>query len=174
MTSTVLETSVVETAGTVETVRLPERTVVGLRNRMAPAAMSEFFRRAIATAAAELDRRGISPDGPPTVVYRRESGHMFDVTVGFPVRWVLAADELPAATGPSFGALAVEKLPAGRVARAEHAGPYETMKDTYAALGEWFGEHTYQPPAVMWEEYLVGPGEADESGYRTRVVYPLG
>ena len=37
-----------------------------------------------------------------------------------------------------------------------------------------FADHARVPPPRMWEEYLVGPGAADESEYRTRVVYPLG
>ena len=35
-------------------------------------------------------------------------------------------------------------------------------------------DHARVPPPRMWEEHLVGPGAADESGYHTRVVYPPG
>jgi effector-binding domain-containing protein len=147
----------------VEVITLDERTIVGLRDRVAPARMPDFFHRAVGTTAAELDRRGFAPDGPPTAVYRNESDGEFDVTVGFPVRTALAAGD----------ALVVEELPAGRAARSEHVGPYKTMGATYAVLSRWFGQHRHEPPDVMWEEYLVGPGAAAESEFRTRVVCPL-
>lgn len=157
MTGTTIESPAVEV------VTLAERTVVGLRERVAPAEMARFFHRALESTAAELRRRGIVPVGPPTAVYRHELGGEFDVTVGFPV------------PGPPAGtdALVVEKLPAGRAVRAEHLGPYESMGATYAVLSRWFGMRHHAPPDVMWEEYLVGPGEAaTESEYRTRVVCP--
>lgn len=148
---------------TVEVVTLDERTVVGVRQRVAPAEMGRFFHRAIEVTAAELSRRGHPAAGPPTAVYRNESGGEFDVTVGFPVT-------------PPFtvgGGLVVEKLPTGRAARVEHIGPYDTLGATYAALSRWFGRRGEPPPDVMWEEYLVGPGAADQAEFRTRVVCPL-
>jgi effector-binding domain-containing protein len=148
----------------VEVVTLDSRTVVGLRERVAPVGMAAFFRRAVEATTAELSRRGVAPDGPPTAVYRHDWGGEFDVTVGFPVR-----------AAPATGdALVIEKLPAGRAARAEHVGPYETMGATYAMLSKWFGQRRYSPPDVMWQEYLVGPDAATESEFRTRVICPLG
>jgi hypothetical protein len=40
-------------------------------------------------------------------------------------------------------------------------------------LSAWFEGRRPAPPDMMWEEYLLGPGDTDESGFRTRVVYPL-
>lgn len=142
---------------------LPAGTVTGLRERVAVADLSDFFGRAMPAVVAEFARLGITPAGPPTAVYRHEIGHDFDVTVGFPV------------AGPSAhtDSLVVETLPAGKAVRVEHVGPYETLPAAYAALSAWFGGHQLPPPDLMWEEYLVGPGDADESEFRTRVVYPL-
>jgi len=142
---------------------LPASIIVGLRERVAVADLSDFFGRAMPAVAAEFARLGITPAGPPTAVYRHEIGHDFDVTVGFPV------------AGPpeNTDGLVVETLPAGQAVRVEHVGAYETLPAAYAALSAWFGAHQLMPPAMMWEEYLVGPGSGDESGFRTRVVYPL-
>lgn len=153
------------TAGTttVETVTLEPRTVVGLRQRVAVDELSAFFARAIPAVAGELARAGIRPDGAPVALYRHEQGHHFDVTVGFPVH------EVPAATET----LVREELPGGRAVRAVHVGSYETLPATYSELSHWFAEHRQAPPDTMWEEYLVGPGGADETACRTRIVYPL-
>jgi len=142
---------------------LPATTIVGWRKRVAVADLSDFFGRAMPAVAAQFARLGITPAGPPTAVYRHEVGHDFDVTVGFPV------------AGPSTnkGGLVVETLPAGQVVRVEHVGAYETLPAAHVALSAWFGAHQLAAPDLMWEQYLVGPGDADESEFRTRVVYPL-
>lgn len=147
----------------VEELTLPARTIVGLRDRVAMTELAAFFRWAIPGVVAEFARLGVIPAGPPTAVYRHELGQEFDVTVGFPV----------AGTPPVTGGLVMEELPAGLAVRVEHVGSYGTLPAAYAALGGWFGAHQVAPPDVMWEEYLAGTGTTDESGYRTRVVYPV-
>jgi nucleotide-binding universal stress UspA family protein/effector-binding domain-containing protein len=147
----------------IEITVVPARVVAGLRERVAPAHLEAFFRRAVPAVAVALDRVGTGPAGPPVAVYSHEDGQVFDVTVGFPVE-----NEPPASAG-----LTVEHLPAGRVVRAEHNGPYSSLPATYAALATWFADHARVPPRLMWEEYLAGPQDAEESEYRTRVVYPL-
>ncbi|GAB1640770.1 GyrI-like domain-containing protein [Krasilnikovia sp. MM14-A1259] len=143
---------------------MPACTVVGLREHVAAADLPEFFNRAIPDVTRKLAQHGAAPSGPPVAVYSHEVDRAFDVTVGFPVE-----------RGPRVaGDLVVEKLPACRAVTAEHIGSYDTLPDAYAVLGQWFGDHAASLPAMMWEEYLVGPGMANESGYRTRIVCPLG
>ncbi|BFU45019.1 GyrI-like domain-containing protein [Krasilnikovia sp. MM14-A1004] len=148
----------------VETLTLPARTVMGMREHVAAAELPDFFARAIPAVTRELAHCGAVPAGPPVAVYSHEVERAFDVTVGFPV----------AGGTTATGGLVAEELPAGRAVSAEHLGSYETLPDAYAALGRWFGDHALNPPEIMWEEYLVGPGTAGESGYRTRIVCPLG
>jgi effector-binding domain-containing protein len=147
----------------VEELTVPARTVVGLRERVPLTDLPAFFRRAVPAVAAAFARHGLTAVGPPTAVYRHEIARTFDVTVGFPVEW------LPWDVGRLF----VEHLPAGRVVQAEHVGPYRTLPATYAALSGWFDAHRRVAPDLMWEEYLVGPGAAEDTGYRTRVRYPV-
>jgi len=147
----------------VERVTLEPRVIVGLRQRVALDELSGFFARAIPTVAGELARMGIRPAGAPVTVYRNEQAGHFDVTVGFPV----------AEAAVSTDALVREVLPGGPAVRALHVGSYETLSQTYAGLSHWFNQRELWPPAMMWEEYLAGPGSVDESDYRTRVVYPL-
>ena len=151
------------TEGVLE-VTLPARTVAGLREVVAVTELAAFFRSAIPHVIAEFARLGLVPAGPPTAVYRHEFNQKFDVTVGFPI-----AGHTPVASTD----LTTADLPAGPAVQVEHIGSYETLPAAYAALGTWFGTHRMQPPEVMWEEYLTGPGAVAESEYRTRVVYPL-
>jgi effector-binding domain-containing protein len=155
----------VPSVGKPEVLSLHRRTVVGLRERVAVAELAEFFARAIPAVLHELDRQGLAPAGSPVAMYRDERDHRFEVTVGFPI-----------GRAPSLvpgGPLVVADLPGGRAVCAEHVSPYETMTATYAALSGWFAEHKLAPPPMMWEEYLVGPGEAADTAYHTRIIYPL-
>ena len=153
----------VSVASRVERVTLEPRVVVGLRQRLTADELSEFFARAIPAVAGELARAGTRPAGPPVAVYRHEEARHFDVTVGFPVA------EPPA----SIDALVHEELPGGAAVSAVHAGSYETLSQTYAELSRWFARRKLPPPALLWEEYLAGPGSVDESEYRTRILYPV-
>jgi effector-binding domain-containing protein len=132
---------------TVVELSLPPSIIVGLRERVAMADLSDFFGRAMPAVASEFARLGIAPAGPPTAVYRHEIHQDFDVTAGFPVT----------ALPPDAKELAVVTLPPGPAVLVEHSGPYETLPAAYAAMSAWFGEYGLTPPDMMWEEYLVGP-----------------
>jgi effector-binding domain-containing protein len=147
----------------VEVVTTDPRHIMGLRERVATTELSRFFARALPDVTKKLHRAGVDPAGPPVAIYRDEHDHDFEVTVGFPV------DRVPILT---YG-LVCETLPGGRMVRAIHTGPYDSLPQTYARLGAWFAQQTRTPPRMMWEEYLVGPDETGESNCITELVFPL-
>ena len=83
----------------------------------------------------------------------------FDVEAGFP------AD---APVGAAGRVVPVE-LPGGSIATALHRGSYDTVGETYEALGAWLGDHDYEPAGVAWESYLDEPGVPEP---RTLVSIP--
>ena len=149
----------------IDVVTTEARPIVGLRERVATADLSDFFSGALPLVAERLGRAAIHPIGPPVAVYRDEHGPEFQVTVGFPVEQTH--------TPPSIDGLVRDTLPGGRAVRAVHSGPYESLPEAYARLGAWFARRAMQPPTMMWEEYLVGPDATGESGCCTEVVFPL-
>jgi effector-binding domain-containing protein len=148
----------------IDVVTIQSRPIVGLRERVAIADLSRFFARALPLVAERVGRAGIHPIGPPVAVYQDEHGQEFQVTAGFPVEH----------SHTSVDGLVWETLPGGRAVRAVHSGPYASLPEAYARLGAWFAQRAMQPPTMMWEEYLVGPDAAGESGCLTEVVFPLG
>ena len=146
----------------IKEVRLSPRMIAGLRKRVPVADLADFFARAVPAVADELGRARITPSGPPVSVYRQELGNTFEVTVGFPVTRM-----------PATGRLTPMRLPGGRAVQGVHVGSYATLPGMYAKLSEWFAGRHLQPPAMMWEEYLVGPDARGEAGCLTRVVFPL-
>jgi AraC family transcriptional regulator len=93
---------------------------------------------------------GLHPAGPPFVVYRdRVGAHRWSIEICAPIA------EVPAGTPP--GDLGVEWIPAGRVAKTVHRGPYETLGEAYDDLAQWIGEHGYTPAGPPREIYLSEP-----------------
>ena len=146
----------------IEELSLSPRTIVGRRRRVAVSDLAAFFAEAIPAVAAGLAREGITPAGPPIAAYGGEQGDTFEVTAGFPVTRLPLTDEF-----------VQMQLPGGKAVQAMHAGTYRTLAETYGRLSEWFADRHQWPPALMWEEYLVGPDADGEAGCLTRVVFPL-
>jgi effector-binding domain-containing protein len=65
-------------------------------------------------------------------------------------------------------------LPAGPVALGIHAGAYEQLKDTNAAIERWIETQGYQVGGPHWEWYVTDPGQhPDPADWRTEVYWPL-
>ena len=148
-----------------EQVTLEPRTFLGLHEVVPMSGLTEYFGRAFQTTAAELERLGSHPSGPPIALYHSTpTDAAVDVTAGFPV-----AEEVP-----STPAVDVVHLPSGPAVETYHSGPYDTMTETYAAVTDWITENKLTVAGEMWKEYLVGPDtEPDPAGWRTRIVFPL-
>ena len=65
------------------------------------------------------------------------------------------------------------EIPAVRVAVIVHAGEYETMSDTYRALGAWVARHERWAGERIREWCVVPPGGMDKSAYRTEIAWPI-
>src|SRR5690348_11518608 len=113
----------------VQVVTVAPRSVLGQRERVGLSGLPAFFSRPIAAVAAELARAGIAPEGPPTAVYRYESGNTFEVTVGFPVSGPPDARTGGDRRAEPAGAPVLLRLPGGSAVQAEHAGSYRTLPD---------------------------------------------
>lgn len=102
--------------------------------------------------------------GRPTVRYLTSGPGLFDMQIGVPV------------AGPSAGEGEVEagELPGGAAAVAVHAGPYDQLGETYAAMERWMEANGCQPGGAPWEAYVTDPGEhPDPSDWRTEIYWPM-
>ena len=79
-----------------------------------------------------------------------------------------------ASTAQSVGELEAGFLPEGPVALGIHAGPYEQLADTHAAIQRWIESNGYHAAGAPWEWYVTDPGEhPDPADWRTEVYWPL-
>jgi AraC family transcriptional regulator len=79
-----------------------------------------------------------------------------------------------AASATGEGEMQSGLLPGGGVALAIHAGPYEGLADTHAAIERWIEANGFKPGGAPWEQYVTDPGEhPNPADWRTEVYWPL-
>lgn len=65
-------------------------------------------------------------------------------------------------------------LPGGPTAVAMHAGPYDQLSETYAALERWIEANGLRTAGAPWESYITDPAEHPDPGdWRTEVYWPV-
>jgi AraC family transcriptional regulator len=102
--------------------------------------------------------------GRPTSRYLSTGPGLFSMEVGVPVA--------AAATGE--GDVQAGTLPGGAVAVGMHAGTYESLGETYAAIERWIEAEGLKPGGAPWEAYITDPAEhPDPANWRTEVYWPL-
>lgn len=112
---------------------------------------------------------GLQPAGHPYVRYMNMSDAFFDIEAGIPL--VEGSASQPAAdTGIAAG-----ELPAGKVASTIHTGPYEGLREAYAAIERWLNESSdHEAVGPPWEVYLTDPGEVpNPEDWQTEVLFPI-
>ena len=109
-------------------------------------------------------RLGLAIAGRPFTRYLSTGPGLFNIEVGMPV-----------ATAPhGEGVVEAGTLPAGPVAVATHAGSYDQLSETYAALERWIESNGYRIGGAPWESYITDPADhPDPADWRTEVYWPL-
>lgn len=106
-----------------------------------------------------LSEQGVKPNGPMFTYHHRMPNETFDFEVGFPVDAVIQ---------PS-GRVKPSELPAVKVARTIHHGPYEGLHGAWTAFGAWVKENGLDTEPRFFERYLGDPSQQDPSEYRTEI-----
>lgn len=152
------------TTTTPELVRLSEQPTAVIRGRVPMAELPAFFDRTFGTLAEWLGRHGIAPTGPAFARYAGPPAEVADLEVGFPVASVMETD----------GEVEPSTLPGGTVARAVHAGGYDGLGDSWAALAQWITDEGRVPGPVLWEVYVTEPSpDMDPADLRTELTWQL-
>ncbi len=140
------------------------QAIVSIRARHPQDDLPAFIKRAFPDLLGRLRVLGVSPSGPPFVIYHEFGADGIDAEVSVPI------DQPVAATGKVESRV----LPAMTVARTLHVGPYEKLGEAYAAVWDWITDHGYEPAGPIQERYLSGPGSRATSGeYRTEIDMPI-
>jgi effector-binding domain-containing protein len=106
-----------------------------------------------------LSDQGITPTGPMFCYHHRMPTDTFDFEVGFPVDREVA----------EHGRVKPSSIPAAKVARTIHHGPYEELHSAWQAFNKWVKENNVQVEDRFFERYLDDPTKQDPSEYRTEI-----
>jgi AraC family transcriptional regulator len=138
--------------------------ILFVRLRVARHELSSAIGEGLGQAFPYSQRVGVAIAGRPFTRYQSTGPGLYRIEVGMPV-----------ATATS-GESRVESgtLPGGPVAVAMHAGPYDTLTETYAALERWIEANGYRTGGAPWESYITDPADLpDPADWRTEVYWPL-
>ncbi|MFE7531684.1 MerR family transcriptional regulator [Kitasatospora sp. NPDC057542] len=150
--------------------REPERQLVVVRAVAGPGELAERIGACVGRLLAGLHG---TPWRPPLWgLFPLDLAEGMRIAVGAEPDKVEEAAEAGEAGGPRRlpGGLERELLPGGPVVETVHHGPYSQLPFAYHALLAAVHERGLRPLAPVREAYLVGPGEAPEQEWATRLV----
>ena len=122
--------------------------------------LSECFGKLYAHGA----KAGLAIAGWPVARY---------LSVG-PGNWTVEAAMPLAAAASGEGEMESGTLPAGPVAVGIHAGVYDQLPETYAAIEKWMAANDVRAGGAPWEWYVTDPAQhPDPADWKTEVYWPL-
>jgi AraC family transcriptional regulator len=136
---------------------------VFVRSRVPAAGIPGAIGEGLGKAFGYLQKAGLAPAGPPVARYP-ELGEMLTIESGVTV----------SAPAPGEGDVQAGTLANGPVLVGLHAGAYDTLRETYAAMERWAAANGTAFAGAPWESYLTDPGNhPDPADWRTEVYWPL-
>lgn len=80
----------------------------------------------------------------------------------------------PPASYEGTGEVMVDTLPGGPAAVTVHVGPYDGLREAYAALEQWISREGHKPSGAPWESYVTDPGQVpNPAEWKTEVFWPI-
>jgi AraC family transcriptional regulator len=142
----------------------PAQPVLFIRRRIARSELQGMLAECFGKLYGHAQKAGLPIAGFPLARY---------VSMG-PGLWTVEAAVPLAAPASGEGEMQAGTLPAGPVAMGVHAGPYEQLGDTNAAIERWIEANGFRVGGAPWEWYVTDPGEyPNPEDWRTEVYWPL-
>ncbi len=125
--------------------------------------LADLLGRLLPKVFGYATQSGATMVGPPFVRYT-EFGEQVTLQAGLPVAPGAAASD----------DVELGELPAGAVLTTLHTGPYDGLREAYAALEASMKTQNLQPRGGPWEVYLTDPGEVpNPADWKTQVYWPV-
>ncbi|HEX6993965.1 MAG TPA: AraC family transcriptional regulator [Gammaproteobacteria bacterium] len=154
---------------TMPTLNIEKRTidaqaVLYCRRRCTRAELPAAIGEGLGLVYGHVQKAGLPISGKPFVRYTDMTPGSLAIECGCPL----------ASPAADAGDVQAGYLHGGDVCVALHAGPYEQLHETYAAMEKWMAAHGRSPGGAPWESYLTDPGEhPNPADWRTEVYWPL-
>ncbi|HTE43305.1 MAG TPA: AraC family transcriptional regulator, partial [Steroidobacteraceae bacterium] len=138
--------------------------ILFIRRRIAPSELKETLGECFGMLFGHGAKSGLPIAGWPLCRYVKTGMGLWTIEPGMPL----------AAPAASEGEMQAGSLYSGPVALGIHAGPYENLPDTNAAIERWIEANGYAVSGEPWEQYVTDPGEhPDSKDWRTEVYWPI-
>jgi AraC family transcriptional regulator len=150
---------------------LPLQPILVVRRRVPPAEIATTIGQELRAVFLYSQAHGIGfAAGHPITRYPEYGVGFVTLETGMRV----ASHEGPWHVGEGDGRVTREALPAGPAVSTIHAGPYDSLRDAYAALEQWMEAHGRKTNGAPWEVYLNDPGDhPDPKDWKTQVFWPI-
>jgi AraC family transcriptional regulator len=143
---------------------LTSQAALVIRRRIQPTEIAATIGDILPKVFTYLQKSGIPFAGPPLVRYIEMGRGLMTIEGGMPI----------AAPAPGEGEIEPIELPAGPAAVAVHAGHYEKLAETHAAVQAWIEAGSHSAAGAPWEVYVTDPADVPEpADWRTEVIWPL-
>ena len=78
----------------------------------------------------------------------------------------------PVHTG--HGEIIADTLPGGPAVTTTHTGPYDKLRDAYAAMEKWMETKGLVAAGAPWESYVTDPTDyPDPKDWKTEIFWPV-
>ncbi len=142
-----------------------EQPILLIRRRIPRTQLQGMLAACFGKLFAHCQTAGIPLAGWPLARYVSMGVGLWTVEAALPV----------ATTVTGEGEMEPGVLPGGPVALGVHAGPYEQLPETNAAIEKWIEQSGWHVAGAPWESYVTDPGEyPNPADWRTEVFWPLG
>jgi AraC family transcriptional regulator len=138
--------------------------ILCIRRRVAPSELQQTLGECFGKLFTHAAKSGLPIAGWPICRYVSTGLGLWTIEPAVPV----------AAPASSEGEMRADMLPGGWVALGIHAGPYDGLPDTNAAIERWIEASGFEACGDAWEHYVTDPAQhPDAADWRTEVVWPL-
>jgi AraC family transcriptional regulator len=152
------------TAPTITVRTLAPQPVLVTRRKISESEIAKTLGEILPAIFAYAQKSATPVAGQPFTRYVQLGRGMMTIEGGLPVTGAPKGD----------GAIEVSELVGGTVAVATHAGAYDKLAETHAAIEKWIEGSKYVAAGAAWEVYVTDPGETpNPSDWRTDVFYPV-
>ena len=141
-----------------------EAKVMSIRVKVPTEKIGETLGAIFPEVISHIGSSGSAPMGPPFTRFHGFEGGEIDMEAGFPVRTHLEETKR----------IKASVLPSGKVAIADHYGPFEKIGDSHERMEAWLKKREVETVDVRWEVYWTDPGrEPDPQKWRTQIFWLL-
>jgi AraC family transcriptional regulator len=148
----------------IERRQIPAQHFLFVQSKVARSEIAKAIAEGLGKVFPYAMKAGVPLAGPPTARYLTSGPGLLEIQVGVPI----------ASASPGMGDVQAGELPGGPFVVAVHAGAYEQLGDTYAAIERWMDANGCRGADAPWESYVTDPGDVpDVKDWRTEIYWPL-